>query len=389
MLRLTIFSALFVMLISAMVFADEIKTLDQAKALSSETGKPILLKFYQDDCEYCSKFAQDAINLPEISSALEKAIDLNVLMKDDHGKKLSETYKVGIYFPAFFLLNGDGEIIKRWTGYVTPSSFLNMFNEYIDKTTTVEQRVRRFEKSPTFDDAIYLAEYFTEIWDYLKANHYYFQARKLGDNPSAYAFEIFQNTANAAWQDTITYEDALPAADSALMHFQGNPRMLVKVAQIMVRLSRKLEKGDKVEKYLTPAIKATEGRGGNYHDDNILLKAEYALFIEHDTTKAVDLKKSTMVSGWQDQPNKFYPFSRWCLEHNINLDEAESFARRAADMASPGEFKGKVLNTLALICEAREKYSEAAQYMQMAIDNDPHNDYYPEKLDELKKQIGG
>jgi thioredoxin-related protein len=384
MFRLLLSVLLIVQTFTVIAQADDIKTLDEAKALSVKLDKPVLLEFYKDDCEYCSQAAQDEINRKDIQDALSRIVSLKVNIKQDYGKKLSERYRVGYYFPAFFLLNDTGEIIKRWTGYTAAERFLNEFDKAMSDGTTVEQRVARFDKDPNFDDAIYLAQYYTDIMDYPPANKYYRQARLLGHKPAAtYAYEIFQNTANEAWQDSIAFEDVLPMADSIIMLNSGNPTVLVKTAQIMARLGRKLNTTNRVGKYLQAAIDATDNaRSASQIKDNTLLKAEYALYIQHDTTEAIRLKQSTMPADWQNSPEEFYGYAKWCLEHEIDLPVAENFCRTAITMASPGEFRGKVLNTLAMICDKQGNRSDAVAFLEQAIKEDQHNEFYQERLNE-------
>jgi thioredoxin-related protein len=384
MIRLLIALSIMVQALAVQVYADDLRTLDEAKTLSAKVDKPILLEFYKEDCEYCSQAAQDEINREDIKQALARVVNLKVDIKQDYGKKLSERYKVGVYFPAFFLLNSEGEIIKRWTGYTTAERFLGEFNNAMSDNTTVEQRIARFDKTPNFADAIYLAQYYTDIMDYPPANKYYRQARLLGNKPpTAYSYEIFQNTANAAWQDSIPFKDALPMADSMLMLNANNPAVLVKTAQIMARLGRKLNVTDQIGKYLQAAIEATNNaRSASQIKDNTLLKAEYALYEQHDTTEAIRLKQSTMPADWQSSPAEFYGYAKWCLEHEIDLAAAEGYCRQAITMASPGEFRGKVLNTLAMICDKRGNRTDAITFIREAIKEDPHNEFYQEQLNE-------
>lgn len=388
MLKRLLIISLIIISVSAISVAGDVKTLDEAKVLSVQTNRPILLEFYQDDCEYCSKAAQDAINIESMKKALESVVHLTVLEKSDYGQEISREYFAGIYFPVFYVINSNGEIIKRWTGYTTPEPFISNLNKSLAEPLTLEQRINRFDSTPAHEDAIYLAKYYTEIWDYLKANRYYSQARSLsGRGESAYAYEIFKNAANAAWQDTITFEQALPYADTALIIFSKNPKKMVQVAQIMIRLGRKLERTENIIPYINAAIKATEGRDGNLEKDNILLKSESALYIEKNSAKATTIKKSTLSPGWENKPDQFYSYSKWCLERKINLEEAESFARKAVNMASPGKFRGKILSTLSSICDVREKHDAAVQFIQKALENDPGNKSYSEKLAEFKEKL--
>lgn len=290
----------------------------------------------------------------------------------------------------FFLLNSQGEIIKRWTGYTGAGRFISALDAALSDQTTVDERLARYKAKPTFDDALYFANYYTDIWDYIKANEYYRQARELsGSSPSRYGFEIFQNTANAVWQDTLEFEAVLPIADSVLTFQSNNSVNLVKLAQIMARLGRKKETTDRIGKYLQAAIDITANRrDAKSQEDNTLLKSEYALYIDKDTTRAIEIKKSTMSPSWENSPEEFYSFARWCLERKIDLEQAERFTRQAVQLASPGEFKGKVLSTLASICDARGNHQEAIKQIKLAIAEDPKNSNYMERLEEWQSKSG-
>jgi thioredoxin-related protein len=370
--------------------AGEIGTFAEAKTLSTQSGKPILLEFFKDDCEFCSQAAQDAINRSDIKQALNQVVHFTINFKQGEGIELAKKYTVGIYFPVFFLLNSRGEIIKRWTGYTGAGPFISALNNSLADQTTVDERLARYKAKPTFDDALYFANYYTDIWDYIKANDYYRQARKLsGSNPSKYAFEIFQNTANAVWQDTLEFPAVLPIADSVLALQSKNADILVKVAQIMARLGRKKETTGQIRKYLQAAIDITASRpDAKTQKDNALLKSEYALYVDKDTVRAIDIKKSTMPASWEKSPEEFYGFAKWCLEREINLEQAERFTRQAVQMASPGEFKGKVLSTLASICDARGNHQEAIKQIKLAIAEDPKNSSYKDLLEEFQGGSG-
>jgi len=371
--------------------AGELKTFAEAKTLSAQSGKPILLEFFKDDCEFCSQAAQDAINRSDIKQALDQVIHFTLNFKHGEGIELSKKFTIGIYFPVFFLLDSRGEIIKRWTGYTGAGRFISALNDALSDQTTVDERLARYKAKPTFDDALYFANYYTDIWDYIKANDYYRQARKLsGSNPSKYAFEIFQNTANAVWQDTLEFPAVLPIADSVLTLQSNNADILVKAAQIMTRLARKKETTGQIKKYLQAAIDITANRQDvKTQKDNALLKSEYALYVDKDTVKAIGIKKSTMPANWEKSPEEFYTFAKWCLERKINLEQAERFTRQAVQMASPGEFKGKVLSTLASICDARGNHQEAIKQIKLAIAEDPKNSSYSDLLEEFQSGSGG
>ncbi|MCP4580869.1 MAG: thioredoxin family protein [candidate division Zixibacteria bacterium] len=375
---------IIVLLILGIANADEPKTFDQAKALAAQSGKPIILEFVKSECEYCSQMAQDVINRKDLQSALDRVVHISMNFKGDEGSKIADQYTVGIYFPVFFLLNSQGEIIKRWTGYTTVERFVGELNAAMNDMRTVNDRLASYKANPTFNDALYFAKYYSDIWDYLTANDYYRQARNLrGAGPSLYAYEIFQNTANAAWQDTLEFDDVLPMADSVLTLQKSNSRNIVGLAKIMARLGRKKEMTHRLAKYLQAGIDITaRGSAPKTVKEHELFRADYALYVEVDTSKAVQIKKATMTANWAQSPEEFYGYARWCLEHRIQLAEAESFVRKALGMASPGEFRGQVHNTLAEICHAQGNKQEAINQIKLAIEQNPKKGTYKDKLKE-------
>lgn len=383
-----IFAAIF--LVSGFAVGQEPKTFDDALKFSSQLSKPVLLEFYNENCEYCSQAAQDAINRDDIKKALARVVHFTVNFKSEQGKKLDGKFQVGIYFPVFYLLTNTGDIINRWTGYTTAPRFIEELNRALNDLTTIDQKVSRFNAQPTVDDAIFLARYYTDIWNYPKANEYFGQARKLrGGDPALYSYDILQNYANAAWQDSIPFDAVLPVADSVLVFQNNNKSTIVKTAQIMVRLARKLNETDKIGKYLKAAIAKTTGSKIQKDiEDNTLLKSEYALYIDKDMAEATRLKKIMMPANWENDPDKFYGYAKWCLERSINLDEAKALALRAVELASPGDFKSQVYNTLASICNAQNNHSDAVRYMQLAIKEDPQDEFYQKQLEEFEKKTG-
>lgn len=388
-MKLLISVVAFMTLLNGFVIAEEAETYEEALKLSGQLNKPVLLEFFKEDCEYCSQAAQDAINRDDIKQALNQIVHYTVNFKSEQGKKLEARYQVGIYFPVFYLLNHAGDIIQRWTGYTTAGRFIGQLNSALGDLTTINEKEARFKAQPSVEDALFLARYYTDTWDYLKANEYYGEARKIrGNDPAVFSYDIFQNCANAAWQDSISFDQVLPAADSVLTFRSTSKADLVKVAQIMARLGRKLNETDRIGKYIQAAIDITSNsKSSKDIEDNTLLKSEYALYVDKDTTEAIRLKKTTLPEGWESNPEQFYGYAKWCLEHNIDLENARMLTLKATGMASPGEFRGKVYNTLAQICDALKDYQEAVQYMRLAIKDDPHDPYYPDHLTELEKKL--
>lgn len=103
-----------------------------------------------------------------------------------------------------------------------------------------------------------------------------------------------------------------------------------------------------------------------------------------DTIEASVHRKAGQPEGWTEDPARLNSVAWWCFEHNVNLAEAETFAKRGVDLAQPGSEKAMILDTLAEICHARGRTAEAVVLMQEAIREDPDDSYYQEQLDRFQ-----
>jgi len=298
--------------------------------------------------------------------------------KEDEGAQLAKEYRVGIYYPVFILTDSAGEPIARWEGYTGAGKFINALNTALADLTTVSQRESRFAAKPTYDEARLLAEYYSAARSYLKAVEYYRQARQLSFSPDVHInYKIFESLANAVWADSADFDDVLPAADAVLEYRPLDQRSIVLVGTNITRLARDTGMTNRIGKYLNAGIAATAGSAEKkLIEANSLFKADYALYIENDTLKALQITKASLGDGWENNPDKFYQFAKWCLERKIDLDEAETFARKAAAMASAGKFKARVLNTLAEIRFVRGDTPGAVKIIDQAIDEDPDEELY-------------
>jgi len=307
----------------------------------------------------------------------------------DEGAELSENYRVGVYYPVYILTNSNGEVIFRWTGYTGANRFIKSLREATSDLSTINERIEKSESKPVLKDIIYLAGYHADIGEYLEAIKYYKQAQNLGGGVYDYTYKIFENTANASWKDILTFNDVLPVADAVLNSNKKNINDIVMVAKIMSRLARKKEKTNQLTKYLQAGIDATaDSRIKKLKESYNLFTADKALYVDLDTTKAIDMKKENLGPGWQDNPEKFYNFAKWCLERKVNLDEAEMYTRKAIQLAMPGKFRARVLNTLAEISYTTGRTDEAIMLMKQVVDEDPGNLSYIRRLEQYQENSG-
>jgi hypothetical protein len=145
--------------------------------------------------------------------------------------------------------------------------------------------------------------------------------------------------------------------------------------------------------YLKQAIEKTKGiEEEGVKEARANLMPEYALLVKKNEKKAVTLKKALFAEyaepkDWLENANLLNNFAWWCFEMEINLDEAEQFARKGIELAEAGRQKGNILDTLAEICNLKGDCGEAVDYIRLAVAEDPEYDYFQKQLVRFEKLL--
>jgi thioredoxin-related protein len=359
-------------------------TLDQAKTLSRKTNKPILLEFFQPDCEYCQLAAHDFASNDTILEILKSVVYLPFDVNTDEGDRISKSYYVANTFPVFVLADSAGDIIHYWQGYSTVSQFMPLFNQGFANRITIKERYKELSSTPSLDNILFLAKYNTDIGENLKAAELYTQAQEIQNTPN-YVYKIFENMADAAWKGKSTFEQLMVAADNVLANKSTDVTAVSNVGIIIARVARKTGRTNDIAKYLQVGLDITNNRMDPKSKEwHVTLLADQALYVKKDTSEALSIKKKALGAGWETRPSKAYGFAKWCLERKINLIEAEKYAKMAVEQVPPGKIKAPILTTLADIYEARGKKSEAIKTLELAAKEDPHNNWYTTKIEGLR-----
>ncbi|MEE9553444.1 MAG: hypothetical protein V3W18_04030 [candidate division Zixibacteria bacterium] len=301
------------------------------------------------------------------------------------GEDLGKVYKIGATFPVFILANGEGEVFSQWIGYTGSDRFDRSLKKAKSDLTTIKARISRFKTNPTLKDATFMARYCTETREFLDAASYFRKAEELGNRE--YSYDIFKSTANAIWIDLAEFESVFPTADAVLNSKIKNNTNIIGTARSLARLVRKKGQTDKISKYLRAGVEAASNSRNPKDAKNLTdLQAEYALYADRDTSMAIEIKRNSLGRDWPNKPEKYYNFSKWCVERLINLEEAEYYARKAVKLAMGEEFGAKTRNTLAEIVYARGNINEAISLMEEVIHLNPEEDKYYEKLLQYKNE---
>jgi tetratricopeptide (TPR) repeat protein len=376
------------LMVCASALAAEIESIQQATRLSAQQGKPLLLEFYRSDCEYCERSEREAEQNSMVQAALRKVVHYHVNVKEGEGPELKERYQVGYTYPVFVLANSDGEPISRWVGFTHGSRFVTRLTTAMRDLTTVAERRERLETSPTLTDALFLAGYSAEIAEYDKSADYYRQAQELGGPRMDYSYNIFYQSANAAWNEMIPFSAVTAAADSALASDKTARDRKIKIIQLLARLARQQNQIDQLIPYLDKGVKLTgEGKDPGVAREHAEFLAERTLYVDHDTTATIAIKRQSQPDGWRSDPKQCYEYAKWFLERRINLPEAEQFARFAAERVAEGKPRAMVLSTVAEICAEQGKYSEAVDVMLKAVEHDPTRESYHTQLKQYNDEL--
>jgi thiol:disulfide interchange protein len=102
-------------------FAD--LSFEEALARSRSEKKLVFVDFYADWCGWCTRMDEDVFMNARVRRALLDLIPIKVDVENGGGRGVATRYRVS-GLPTFLLLNGDGEVVKRFDGYLPVEEFL-------------------------------------------------------------------------------------------------------------------------------------------------------------------------------------------------------------------------------------------------------------------------
>ena len=296
---------------------------------------------------------------------------------------------VGNTFPVFTLTDSTGDVITRWVGYSASGRFIGTLKAALRDLTTVEERVVRDQTAPGLQDILFLAKYYSDVRDYLKAVDYYQRAVDLGEGTvSDFSYKVFENTASAAWDGLIPFDDVEPSAQAVLNSETRNINEIVKVVRILGRLARKEGRTELIPVYLEAGLAATANSSDPDHSRvHGIFAADRILYVDRDTAAAIRAIETSQGQGWKEDPKRLYAFGQWCFERGVDFEQARRCLTSAARLAPAGRFKAVVLHSLAEILDALGRAKEAARIMEMAVDESPQNRYYVRELKRFQEKL--
>jgi tetratricopeptide (TPR) repeat protein len=319
--------------------------------------------------------------------ALESVVLFSVNAEDSLGAPLAATHAVRNY-PTWVLMDAGGGIVDRWLGY-EKTDFLETLAEGVADPVPIDQRLARFQAKPTAADAARLARYQASRREYREGVRLYREAQRLDPSASRdFSEPIFDLMTRGLADSLFTPDELLSGAQDVLASPRRTPRSLLDMASALQRAAASL--GDRT--FGANAVQAACDATADATDPELTtlrngVLADQTLFVLHDPSAAVALKRAAMPAGWMGRATDLNEFCWWCFEGATNLEEAEALARQALGLAQPGGERANVLDTLAEIAAARGDPREAVTLTEQAIADDPKSTYYPKQLEKFKRLV--
>ncbi len=364
--------------------------LDEALAQAKERGVPVVVDFFTDWCVYCKHFNAD---LARPATGLREALDATVFTSIDaekgEGPELAKLYGVS-GFPTYVVLNADGELLDRWSGYGGPEHFLGALGPALADPTTVAQKKARFEASPTAEDAEKLARFASADGEYSRAIDLFRRATELDSSRDLSEDLVYTAYLRARKDAGFSAADFVDFVTEELDDEAAGEGWMLAV-NLASRLAQREESIELMRPVLEGALSAAKAQSGPDAEsgfdevDRRELKILSLLHLEGRGDEAAQLKKESMKEGWLEDANGLNAYAWWCFENGVNLVEAEALARRGIELAEPGTEKAMVLDTAAEICNARGNCRDSVTLIQQAIAEDPEDESYPRQLERFQK----
>lgn len=284
------------------------------------------------------------------------------------------------------LANKDAETMYRWWGYSREMLFEELDAGFSD-LTTIKEKEQRYAQKPDAATAKSLASYFHTQGEIKDAVRLYNDAAEY-DPENDYISELFSLYNSGYNRNVYTMDELIAIADKALVSSKVGGKFKLTV---YAQMSAYMKDDPENKKLLAYATKGYQYIRTNPDDIPKWAKKSidlnYTLFVKKEIEEAIEIKKSTLKPGWENNPNALNSFSWWCFENKINLEEAEKLGRRAVKLAPAGREKAMILDTVAEIVYLQGNPKEAVALMEVAIKEDPETENWKKQLERFEKEL--
>lgn len=357
--------------------------LEDGKKASRAEKKPLLVLFRTAECPFTKLFYEQTVPDPAIKEALAGLVFTSIDVGGGKGKFVGQMHEVKAT-PTFVLYDPDRGPLHQWKGWA-PVAFLQNLNGGLRSNTTVVDRLDRYEKTPTADDAALLGFFWASTGNFGGAYDAFQKAVEL--NPSFdFRAESFDAAASGYAAGQVSFDKLESAATGVLAQNDSDEEHL-NVASILIGVTEGSPDAERVAPFLATALKrAEQSSAPNIQQAANRLEPYRLLYLAHDAAGAVKAYQ-TRYSGWPTDPDALNNVAWWCRTQEIELEEAEGWARGAVKGYTKPEDKANARDTLADILILRGKKQEAIEQLFEAFKEAPRVLEYGHKLQALGADV--
>jgi len=333
-------------------------------------------------------FAREVNESSVMQDALADAVFWKVDCRDGEGMEIAKKYEIrGV--PTFIAMNDKGEITDRWIGYEGAEKWSATVEAAKKDRRTITEKKAAFQAEPTLALTLALASDAATGSEFKAAVEYYRQAGEMDpDNALDYQEQILAGMIYGMEDGSFTIDEVIAKAEPVMASDQTPVTDKLELALMMEHFAGRNDQIEKAIPFIETAWAASEGGT----DEEVVkfrdyLAVSYVLLVEKDTAKALDLYRSKLPDGWEEDPEQLNKFAWWCFENDLNLEEAQEMALKGVELAETHGEKANILDTAAEICNALGNCDEALAHIKAALDLDPDKEYFQEQLVRFEKAV--
>jgi len=320
--------------------------------------------------------------------ALDGALLWNVDCEKGEGIEIAKKYEIRGY-PTYIAVNGAGEITDSWIGYEGAEKWSASVVAAKKDRRTIAEKKTAFKAEPTLALALALGSHASTSSKYKEAVAYYGKAQEL-DHPNVnqYRDQILMSMIYGIEDGSFSMDDVIAKAEPVMTSDETPVTDKLELALMLKYFAGKNGEIEKAVPFIEAAWVASEGTTDEDAIKNrSRLAVSHALLVEKDTPKALELVRSRLPEGWDEDPEQLNRFAWWCFENNVNLKEAQELATKGVELAETDQERAIILDTAAEICNALDNCDEALAKIKRAVELDPENEHIQEQLVRFEKIV--
>jgi tetratricopeptide (TPR) repeat protein len=285
------------------------------------------------------------------------------------GVDLAKKYEVRVY-PTYAMVDHAGEVTARWAGYAGVDGFIAQVDAALADRSTIAAKKERFQSEPDLALALALAQHAEAVFASTEAVDYYRKAMALDPALTAeMRGKIFMSMFYGLRSEDFTVDQLLAEGQAILADPEVTVDQVMQVAGVVKRVAPTEE----FVPVLRRALAATAAGSDDPEEAADLayyrrqLVIDEALLIDEDRPRALQLRREAMEDGWQEDPGELNRFAWWCLQNDLNLEEAYELALKGAELAGSDADRANILDTAAQIAFARGEVDQAVAHQREAV----------------------